>query len=74
MSEENETKDPNINDAGHTLYPKWIEHPTEKDKRGFPKRVIVKHKKAEEELLGKPKGKTSPAPEGGWPAKSPLNN
>lgn len=71
MSEETETvKDTNLNDAGHTLYPKWVDHPTEKDGRGFPKKVLVKHKKAEEELLGKPKGKTASIPEGGWPSKN----
>lgn len=44
-------------------YPKWIDHPTEKDPKGsFPLRVLVKDKKEEEALLGK-------KPKGGWPTK-----
>lgn len=49
-------------------YPKWVDHPTELDKRGFPLRVVVKDEKAEQALGNgnEPKGK---APKGGWPTK-----
>ena len=50
-------KDPNImNELGHTHYPKFVDHPTEKDPRDkegrFPLRVIVENEEAEAELLG----------------------
>lgn len=52
-------KDPNIlNEYGHTDYPKFVEHPTEKvihsvTKKEIPLRVLVQDKKEEQELLGK---------------------
>lgn len=46
-------KDPNIvNEFGHTKYPKYIDS-NEKDKSGFPVRVIVNSEKEEKELLAK---------------------
>jgi len=59
-------KDPNIlNELGHTKYPMWIDHPSEKV-GAFPARVLVRDEDHHEEVLGKNKGK---APEGGWPKK-----
>lgn len=56
-------KDPNIiNELGHTRYPRWVDHPSEKLSEGskFPKRVLVQNPKEEEELTGKkPKGSKS---------------
>lgn len=52
-------KDPNImNELGHTHFPKFIEHPTEKEASGrFPLRVLVADAEEEAEVLGH-KGKT----------------
>lgn len=44
---------------GFVEYPKWVEHPTEKE-GNFPKRVIVKNEKEERDLLGKLDNRKSP--------------
>lgn len=43
-------KDPNIlNEYGHTKYPMWIDHPTEKVGK-FPKRVLVENPMEEHQV------------------------
>lgn len=61
-------KDPNIlNEFGHTAYPKWIDHPTDKDATGrFPVRVLVEDEKEEAELLGKRPAKAQSQSAPGW--------
>lgn len=58
-------KDPNIiNELGHTHYPKWIEHPTDKEASGrWPLRVLVQDADEEAEITGKP---TKRAQKGDW--------
>lgn len=63
-------KDPNIrNEFGHTEYPKWVNHPTEKvahsvrKSEQVPVRVLCENKEEEEKLLGK-KSKGWSKPEG----------
>jgi hypothetical protein len=59
-------RDPNIlNEFGHTKYPRFVDHPTEKDASGkYPTRVVVENEEEEKELLGK---SSSKAP--GWAGK-----
>lgn len=53
-------KDPNIiNEYGHTAYPKWVDHPTNKTKHSvipskeIPVRVLVNNAEEEAEVTGK---------------------
>lgn len=64
---EDEVKNPNLNEAGRPLYPKWVEHPSEKDTRGFPKRILVKNKKEEDALLAGGKPEKQPVKNNNWP-------
>ena len=58
-------KDPNImNELGHTQYPKWIDHPSEKAASGFPARVLVQDTDHEAEVLGTAKAKPKKGEEG----------
>lgn len=52
-------KDPNIlNELGHTKYPMYVDHPTDKEASGrFPARVVVQDEDEHRALVGKPKGK-----------------
>ena len=46
-------KDPNIlNELGHTKYPMYVDHPTEKNAAGFPVRVVVNDEDHHAEVIG----------------------
>lgn len=55
--------DNSANELGHTNYPKYIDHPTEKV-GAYPKRVVVKDADEEAELVGSVETKKKPS---GWP-------
>jgi len=58
-------KDPNIlNELGHTKYPMYIDHPTEKNAAGFPVRVVVNDEDHHAEISGAVKAKPKKGDEG----------